>query len=74
VIIEPFELKCIKREIDMAKKSVIPVNLSKIYINTTDAIWLVENVETLLKIAESWRASQFKNRFKDKGRLIDVNV
>jgi hypothetical protein len=74
---EPFELKCIKREIDKVKSSSFPVGLTKITIHTSDAIWLVRQVEKLQKIANAW--SDFQRKGKESpneniGNLLDIKV
>jgi hypothetical protein len=66
---EPFELKCIKREIDKARSSSLPVGLTKITIHTSDAIWLVKQVEKLQKIAKAWNGFQNKKE-KDFNKII----
>jgi hypothetical protein len=74
---DPFELKCIKREIDKVRASPLPVGLTKITIHTSDAIWLVKQVEKLQKIANAWNDFQRKGKEKPNeniGNLLDVRV
>jgi hypothetical protein len=74
---EPFELKCIKREIDKVRTSSLPVGLTRITIHTSDAIWLVRQVEKLQKIANAWNDFQKKEKDdsnKNIGNLLDVRV
>jgi hypothetical protein len=74
---EPFELKCIKREIDRVRTSSLPVGLTKITIHTSDAIWLVKQVEKLQKIANAWNGFQKKKEEdsnKNIGNLLDIKV
>jgi hypothetical protein len=74
---EPFELKCIKREIDKVRTSSLPVGLTKITIHTSDAIWLVRQVEKLQKIADAWKNLKVKDKeqsITNKGKLLDVRV
>jgi hypothetical protein len=74
---EPFELKCIKREIDRVRTSSLPVGLTKITIHTSDAIWLVRQVEKLQKIANAWNGFQKKKEEdsnKNIGNLLDIKV
>jgi hypothetical protein len=74
---DPFELKCVKREIDKVRASSLPVGLTKITIHTSDAIWLVKQVEKLQKIANAWNDFQRKgkeNPNENIGNLLDVRV
>jgi hypothetical protein len=74
---DPFELKCIKREIDKVRASSLSVGLTKITIHTSDAIWLVKQVEKLQKIANAWNDFQRKGKEDSNeniGSLLDVRV
>jgi hypothetical protein len=74
---DPFELKCIKREIDKVRASSLPVGLTKITIHTSDAIWLVKQVEKLQKIANAWNGFQKKKEEcsnKILGNSLDIKV
>lgn len=76
--VEPFELKCVKREIEKVRSSDFPVGLTKITIHTTDAIWLVRQVEKLQKVAAAWNDYESKKKKDDFkkiiGNRIDISV
>jgi hypothetical protein len=52
---EPAALKSVKQEIDKAAGNPIHIGLTKISIYTSDAIWLVRQVELLQRIAKAFR-------------------
>lgn len=73
---EPFQLACIKQEIERVKNSSLPIGLTKITIHTNDAIWMVRQVEKLQRIAAAWNTAQTKKKVddfkKEKGNTIDI--
>lgn len=75
---EPFQLAFVKREIERVKNSSIPISLTKVTIHTTDAMWMVKQVEMLQRIAAAWNSAKTKSKIeefkKEKGNTIDIRI
>jgi hypothetical protein len=62
---EPFSLRNVKQEIEQAAANgSLPLGLSKMTIHARDAIWMVEQVELLIRIAEAFKSTSRRSIFQ----------